>query len=46
MVFTLRHLEGQKLKEIAEAMNCTEGTIKRYLFSATRKMRNELRGIL
>lgn len=46
MVFTLRHFEGQKLKEIAEAMNCTEGTIKRYLFSATRKMRNELRGIL
>ncbi len=46
MVFTLRHFEGQKLKEIAAAMNCTEGTIKRYLFTATRKMRNELRGIL
>lgn len=46
MVFTLRHYEGQKLKEIAEMMNCTEGTVKRYLFSATRKMRNELRGIL
>lgn len=46
MVFTLRHYEGQKLKEIAEAMKCTEGTVKRYLFSATRKMRNELKGIL
>jgi RNA polymerase sigma-70 factor (ECF subfamily) len=46
MVFTLRHFEGQKLKEIAGMMNCTEGTVKRYLFSATRKMRNELRGIL
>jgi RNA polymerase sigma-70 factor, ECF subfamily len=46
MVFTLRHFEGQKLKEIAVGMNCTEGTVKRYLFSATRKMRNELRGIL
>ncbi len=46
MVFTLRHIEGQKLKEIAEMMNCAEGTVKRYLFSATRKMRNELRGIL
>jgi RNA polymerase sigma-70 factor (ECF subfamily) len=46
MVFTLRHVEGQKLKEIAEVMNCKEGTVKRYLFSATRKMRNELRGIV
>lgn len=46
MVFTLRHFEGQKLKEIAEMMHCTEGTVKRYLFSATRKMRKELRGIL
>jgi RNA polymerase sigma-70 factor, ECF subfamily len=46
MVFTLRHYEGHKLKEIAGMMNCTEGTVKRYLFSATRKMRNELKGIL
>jgi RNA polymerase sigma-70 factor, ECF subfamily len=46
MVFTLRHFEGQKLKEIAGLMNCTEGTVKRYLFSATRKMRKELREIL
>ncbi|RPH31239.1 RNA polymerase sigma factor [bacterium] len=46
MVFTLRHFEGHKLKEIAGMMDCTEGTVKRYLFSATRKMRNELRGIL
>lgn len=46
MVFTLRHYEGLKMKEIAETMSCTEGTVKRYLFSATRKMRNELRGIL
>jgi RNA polymerase sigma-70 factor, ECF subfamily len=46
MVFTLRHYEGQKLREIAGLMNCTEGTVKRYLFSATRKMRNELRGII
>jgi RNA polymerase sigma-70 factor (ECF subfamily) len=46
MVFTLRHFEGHKLKEIAGMMGCTEGTVKRYLFSATRKMRNELKGIL
>ena len=39
MVFTLRHLEGRSLSEIAAMMECREGTIKRYLFDATRKIR-------
>ncbi len=43
MVFTLRHLEGYSLKEIAAMMDCAEGTVKRYLFDATRKMRNHLK---
>ena len=42
MVFTLRHYDGYKLKEIASMMNCMEGTVKRYLFAATRRMRNRL----
>lgn len=42
MVFTLRHYEEYKLKEIAVMMNCAEGTVKRYLFAATRRMREEL----
>lgn len=42
-VFTLRHYQGYKLKEIAKMMGCTEGTVKKYLFTATRKMRDELR---
>ena len=43
LVFTLRHLEGYKLNEIAVMMNCVEGTVKRYLFTATRRMRDQLK---
>ena len=46
MAFTLRHYEGYKLKEIAEMMECVEGTVKRYLFTATRKMREQLQDML
>ena len=45
LVFTLRHYEGYKLREIASMMECTEGTVKRYLFTATRRMREQLRGM-
>jgi RNA polymerase sigma-70 factor (ECF subfamily) len=44
-VFILRHYEGLPLREIAEIMNCTEGTIKTHLFRATGKLRNELDGV-
>ena len=43
LVFTLRHLGGYKLSEIALMMNCMEGTVKRYLFTATRRMRDQLK---
>ena len=46
MVFTLRHYEDYKLKEIANMMNCAEGTVKRYLFAATRRMRKELTDLI
>ncbi len=46
MVFSLRHLEGYSLKEIAGMMDCAEGTVKRYLFDATRKMRDHLRDLV
>lgn len=46
MVFTLRHYEGHKLKEIAAMMNCSEGTVKKYLFTATEKMRMRLKDLL
>jgi RNA polymerase sigma-70 factor (ECF subfamily) len=46
MVFVLRHYEGRTMKEIARTMRCAEGTVKRYLFTATRRMREELRELL
>ena len=45
LVFTLRHYQGYKLKEIATMMDCTEGTVKRYLFTATQRMREQLKEI-
>ncbi len=42
MIFILKHYEGYKLKEIAEMLQCGEGTIKKYLFEAVRKMRTQL----
>ena len=46
MVFTLRHYQGHKLKEIASIMKCKEGTVKKYLFTATEKMRVELKELM
>jgi RNA polymerase sigma-70 factor, ECF subfamily len=45
MVFVLRHFEGYKLREIAEFLDCAEGTVKKHLFTAVRKLREELREI-
>jgi RNA polymerase sigma-70 factor (ECF subfamily) len=45
LVFILRHFQGLKLREIAVIMNCAEGTVKRYLYVATRKLREELRSV-
>ena len=42
LVFTLRHYQGYKLKEIASMLECAEGTVKRYLFLATQQMRKQL----
>jgi RNA polymerase sigma-70 factor (ECF subfamily) len=43
MVFTLRHYEGYKLREIADIMKCSEGAVKKYLFEATARMRERLK---
>ena len=42
LVFALRHYEGYKLREIAEILECAEGTVKKHLFTATRRMRVQL----
>ena len=44
MSFLLKHYEGYKIKEIAEIMSCKEGTIKKYLFEAVRKLQVQLAG--
>jgi RNA polymerase sigma-70 factor (ECF subfamily) len=43
MVFTLKHLQGYKIKEIAEMLGSSEGTVKKYLFTAVHKLREELK---
>lgn len=45
LVFTLKHYEGYKLREIASMMECGEGTVKRYLFVATEKLKHKLKKI-
>jgi RNA polymerase sigma-70 factor, ECF subfamily len=43
MVFSLKHYDGYKLKEIAEMMKCSEGTVKKYLFEATARLRKQFK---
>lgn len=45
MVFTLKYYQDYKIREIAKMMQCAEGTVKRYLFTATNKMREQLKGV-
>lgn len=42
-VFVLRHYEGHKLREIASMLQCAEGTVKKHLFTATARMREQLK---
>ncbi len=46
MAFTLKYFQGLKIREISQMMNCTEGTIKGYLFTSSRKLREKLKPIL
>jgi RNA polymerase sigma-70 factor (ECF subfamily) len=46
LVFTLRHYEELKLREIAGRMNVAVGTVKKYLFTATQKVKQELKEFL
>lgn len=43
MIFILKHFEGYKIREIAEMINSSDGTIKKYLFEANHKLRSELK---
>ena len=41
-IFTLRHFQEIKIKEIAHILGCAEGTVKNLLFRATKKMQKAL----
>jgi len=43
MIFILRHYENKKIKEIAELMKISEGTVKNYLFRASEKLKGFLK---
>jgi len=45
MTFILKHYEGYKIREIAEMLNCKEGTVKKYLFEALKNLRKKLNPI-
>ena len=45
MAFMLKHIHNYKIREIAKMMECSEGTIKKYLFIATDKLRLKLKTI-
>jgi RNA polymerase sigma-70 factor (ECF subfamily) len=42
-VFSLRHLEGLSIKEIAEVLSINEGTVKSRLFYATKHLATVLK---
>jgi RNA polymerase sigma-70 factor (ECF subfamily) len=42
ITFILKHYEGYKIREIAEMLDCKEGTVKKYLFDAIQKLKNRL----
>jgi RNA polymerase sigma-70 factor (ECF subfamily) len=46
MAFTLKYYQGMKIKDISNFMNCSEGTVKSYLFTSSRKLRDKLKPIL
>jgi RNA polymerase sigma-70 factor (ECF subfamily) len=46
MVFTMKYYDDYKIREIAEMTGLAEGTVKRYLFAATKKIRRSLHDLL
>ncbi|KPK41426.1 MAG: hypothetical protein AMJ78_05575 [Omnitrophica WOR_2 bacterium SM23_29] len=42
MVFTLKHIQGLKLNEIAVILNCRESTVKVHLYRAMRNLQKSL----
>jgi RNA polymerase sigma-70 factor (ECF subfamily) len=45
ITFVLKHYEGYKIREIAEMLNCKEGTVKKYLFDAVNNLKKKLQPV-
>ncbi len=43
MIFTLKHHQQMKIREIADSLGCSEGNVKTQLFRAVRTIRSELK---
>jgi RNA polymerase sigma-70 factor (ECF subfamily) len=43
MIFTLKHFQQMKIREIAESLHCSEGNVKQQLHRAVNRLRRELR---
>ncbi len=46
LVFTMKHYEGYKLREIASITRCAEGTIKKHLYEAVRRLQRALEAVI
>jgi RNA polymerase sigma-70 factor (ECF subfamily) len=46
ITFVLKHYEGYKIREIAEMLNCKEGTVKKYLFDAVKNLKKKLKPLV
>jgi RNA polymerase sigma-70 factor (ECF subfamily) len=46
MVFEMKHYQGLKMRAIGDALGTSEETVKNSLFRATRKLREQLEGLL
>ena len=44
-VFTLKHFQDLKIKEVAETLNLSTGTVKSLIFRAVRKLQKELASV-
>lgn len=44
-IFEMKHYQGLRLRAIGEALGATEETVKNSLFRATRKLREQLKGL-
>jgi len=46
ITFILKHYEGYKIREIAEILNCKDGTVKKYLFDAVSNLKKKLKPLI